>query len=143
MFPGLADNYNLNSRKAQRIVFEAGIIRPLLEASRQKMSRDDASPGSGQRQGDALAGLIQLESDILARGTSATNNGQITQEGARKFLAVYQDYIAGKEMPVDTNLVAVMAWTYSTNDAAKGSWPPPPASAAVLVARIPWPPMLE
>jgi hypothetical protein len=124
MFPGLADKYNQNSRKAQKIVFEAGIVRPLLEASRQKMAREDTTPGSGQRQADALAALIQLESDILSRGSGATNNGQLSQEGAKKFLAVFQNYVAGKEMPVDTNLTAVMAWTYSTNDVAKGSWPP-------------------
>ncbi|HUR47143.1 MAG TPA: hypothetical protein VMZ27_14785, partial [Candidatus Saccharimonadales bacterium] len=123
MFPGLADKYNQNSRKAQKIVFEAGIVRPLLEATRQKMGREDDSPGAGQRQADALAALIQLESDILARG-SGTNNGQLSPEGAKKFLTVFQNYVAGKEVPVDTNLIAVMAWTYSTNDESKGKWPP-------------------
>jgi hypothetical protein len=123
MFPLLADQYNKNSRKAQRIVFEAGVVRPLVEAARQKMSHDDGEAGSAQRQPDALAALIQLEADILSRGTG-TNVGTLTQEGARKFMGVFQNYIAGKDVPVDTNLMAVMAWTYSTNDTAKGSWAP-------------------
>src|SRR5882724_2794779 len=123
MFPGLADKYNQNSRKAQRIVFEAGVVRPLIDASRQKMSHDDADSGSVQRQPDALAALIQLESDILSRGTG-TNKGEMSPDGARRFLGVFEDYVAGTDVPLDTNLVEVMAWTYSTNDTAKGSWPP-------------------
>jgi len=124
IFPGLATTYNQNSHKAQRIVFEAGIVQPLLEGARQKMARDDGTdPGSAQHEPDALAALIQLEADILSRGTG-TNTGELKPEGARKFLSVFENYIAGREMPVDTNLVAVMAWTYSTNATAKGSWPP-------------------
>src|SRR5437879_835489 len=52
------------------------------------------------------------------------NTGEVTPGGATRFLGVFQNYIVGREIPVDTNIVAVMAWTYSTNDAAKGSWPP-------------------
>ena len=122
LLPGLAGTYNQNSKKAQRIVFEDGVVRPLLEATRQKM-RNDRDPGSAPGQPDALAGLIQLESDILSRGVGA-NKGLLTQDGARKFLSAFENYIAGKEVTLDTNLVSVMAWTYSTNDTAKGSWPP-------------------
>lgn len=123
MFPGLADRYNQNSRKAQRIVFEAGVVRPLIEATRQKMQHDDGDPASAQYQPDALAALIQLESDILSRGTP-TNTGQLTPDQARKFLGTLENYVAGREVTVDTNLVAVMSWTYSTNETAKGSWVP-------------------
>jgi hypothetical protein len=123
MFPGLADRYNQNRRKAQRIVFEAGVVRPLIEATRQKMLRDDGDRESAQRQPDALAGLIQVEADILSRGTG-TNTGELTPEGARRFLGAFQNYVAGRDVPVDTNLVAVMAWTYSTNETLKGSWAP-------------------
>jgi hypothetical protein len=122
-FPGLADKYNRNRHNAQRIVFEAGVIRPLIDASRQKMMRDDGDPASAQRQPDALAALIQIESDILTRGTG-TNKGVLNEEGARKFLSVFENYVAATDVPLDTNLVSVMAWTYSTNEAAKGSWAP-------------------
>src|SRR6266481_5177614 len=54
MFPGLADKYNQTSHRAQRIVFEGGVVRPLLDAARQKMSRDEGDPASAQRQPDAL-----------------------------------------------------------------------------------------
>lgn len=123
MFPTLASTYNNNSRKAQRIVFEAGVVRPLIEAARQKMLRDGGESGPAQHQPDALAALIQLEADILSRGTG-TNTGVMTQDGARKFIGPLQNYIAGEELPIDTNILAVMVWTYSTNDTAKGSWAP-------------------
>jgi hypothetical protein len=123
MFPGLADRYNQNSRKAQRIVFEAGVVRPLIEATRQKMQHDDGDIAAAQFQPDALAVLIRIESDILTRGTG-TNTGELSLDQSRKFLGTLENYIAGRELPVDTNLVSVMAWTYSTNDTAKGSWAP-------------------
>lgn len=122
-FPLLADRYNRNRHNAQRIVFEAGVVRPLIEASRQKMQHDEGDPASAQRQPDALAALIQIESDILNRGTG-TNKGQLNEEGARKFLGAFENYVAAADVPLDTNLVSVMAWTYSTNEAAKGSWAP-------------------
>jgi hypothetical protein len=122
-FPLLADTYNKNRHNAQRIVFEAGVIRPLIEASRQKMTHDDADPASVQREPDALAALIQIESDILTRGTG-TNKGTLNEDAARKFLGAFENYVAAADVPLDTNLVSVMAWTYSTNEAAKGSWAP-------------------
>jgi hypothetical protein len=122
-FPLLADTYNKNRHNAQRIVFEAGVIRPLIEASRQKMMHDDGDPASAQREPDALAALIQIESDVLTRGTG-TNKGTLSEDGARRFLSAFENYVAGADVPLDTNIVSVMAWTYSTNEAAKGSWAP-------------------
>lgn len=122
-FPGLADKYNRNRHNAQRIVFEGSVIRPLIDASRQKMMHDDGDPASAQREPDALAALIQIESDILTRGTG-TNKGQLTEEQAKKFLSAFENYVAAADVPMDTNLVSVMSWTYSTNEAAKGSWAP-------------------
>jgi hypothetical protein len=122
-FPLLADRYNKNRHNAQRIVFEAGVIRPLIEASRQKMMHDDGDPATAQREPDALAALIQIESDILTRGTG-TNKGTLNEDSARKILSAFENYVAAADVPLDTNLVSVMAWTYSTNEAAKGSWAP-------------------
>lgn len=123
MFPGLASTYNQNSRRAQRIVFEAGVVRPLIEASRQKMQHEQGDAASASFQPDALAGLIQLEGDILSRGVG-TNTGELSPERAGKFLASFENYVGGREMVVDTNLVAVMSWTYTSNDTARGSWAP-------------------
>jgi hypothetical protein len=119
IFPGLAGKYNQNSRKSQRIVFEAGVVRPLIEATRQKMARLDQDNASLQRQPDALAALIKLESDILSRGSGP----ELTRDGATRFLGALQNYVAGQDLVVDTNLAAVMAWTYTSNETTKG-WAP-------------------
>jgi hypothetical protein len=124
MFPGLATKYNQNSHRAQRIVFEAGVVRPLIEATRQKMIRGEADPGSSLYEPDALVTLIQLESDVLSRGMTPANTGTVNADNARKFIASLQNYIAAQETPIDSNIVSVMVWTYSTNDTAKGSWAP-------------------
>jgi IcmF-related N-terminal domain len=120
-FPGLADKYNQNRFRAQRTVFEAGVVRPMIEAARQKMRESGESASFGQP--DALAALIQLESDVYTRGTG-TNHGTLTPESAQKFLAVLESYVAGNETAPDTNLVAVMSWTYSNNEKGKGEWVP-------------------
>jgi hypothetical protein len=124
MFPGLATKYNQNSQKAQRIVFEDSVVRPLIEATRQKMQRGESDAGSAQRESEALATLIQLESDVLSRGMTPTNTGALNPDAARKFIDSLQNFIANQEMPVDSNLVAVMVWTYSTNETSKNSWAP-------------------
>jgi hypothetical protein len=121
LFPGLADKYNRNSKSAQRIVFEAGVIKPLIDASRQKMKLGDAVPQKGEA--DALVTLIQLESGILARG-KATNNGTIDADAAKKFMSPLLSYVTGTDAIPDPNLINTMVWTYSVNDSARGTWPP-------------------
>jgi hypothetical protein len=123
IFPGVADKYNQNSHRAQRIVFEAGIVRPLIEATRQKMQRDLSDPVATPHEPDALATLIKLEADVLSRGTTPTN-GAVSPDMATNFLGSLESYLFGKDLQVDSNLVAVMAWTYSTNDTSKNSWAP-------------------
>ncbi len=117
-FPGLATKYNNDSHRAQRIVFEAGIIRPLIEATRQKMYLGNSgTPQYGQP--DALAGLIKLESDILA-----LSHPPLSPDAAKSFLETYESYIAGQDVVPDTNLVSVMSWTYSDNKTGTGKWVP-------------------
>src|SRR4051812_45297931 len=76
-FPGLAQRYNRDSHKAQRIVFEAGVVSPLVDATRQKLesARDRQSDASSASQHDALAALIEIEADILSRGHKLTQEG--------------------------------------------------------------------
>jgi hypothetical protein len=120
MLPRLADNYNKSSKIAQQIVFEASVVRPLLDATRQKMSQDKDDQASAQFQAQALAALIQIESDIISNEKS-TNAKLLTLEQARDFLGTFENYVAGTNVFVDTNLVAVMSWTYTTNTKVK--WP--------------------
>ncbi|MDB6066617.1 MAG: type secretion protein IcmF [Pedosphaera sp.] len=121
LFPGLADKYNHNSKKAQRIVFEAGVLKPLVDASREKMKLGDTVPQKGQA--EALATLIRLESDILSR-TKGTNTGKIDAETAKSFMAPLMSYVTGQDTVPEPDLVSTMVWTYSTNEEGRGTWPP-------------------
>ena len=122
MIPGLAEEYNQNSKRAQRVVFEGGVLKPLADAARKKLN---AAAGGSLEKGepDALAALIKLEADILSRG-KGTNTGTLSTESAKSFLGALLSYVTGKDAAVDTNLVNTFAWTYTSNPQAKGSWPP-------------------
>ncbi len=123
--PGLAAEYNARSRTDQRIAFETAVVKPLVQAARQRLEEPSGpGPAQGLRgQGEVLATLIGLEANILTRG-SGTNTGVIDQAGVRAFASPLLSYLAGPTAALDTNLVSVWAWTYSHNDAARGSWPP-------------------
>jgi hypothetical protein len=121
MVGGIAKNYQENSTNAQRVVFETGIVKPLVQAARQKMMEDKPSPSveAARRQAAALVTLLELESDIAAGGPG-TNTFDIQR--AQQFLGSLLSYYTDSDYPADgnfTNLAATMAWTYE-----RGPWPP-------------------
>ena len=121
--PGLVPEYNKNSVNAQRIAFETSIVKPLVDATRQKLRADNAPAGDAARlHGEALAALIQLEAAILGRGQGA-NEGTINEAGVKAFAAPLLSYVVGPREVLDTNIVSIWAWLYSTSPAANGTWP--------------------
>ncbi len=55
-------------RRAQRIVFEGSVVKPLVEAARNKISTDTSAPSSDPNlEAEALLGLIRIESGIVKR----------------------------------------------------------------------------
>ena len=127
MMPGLAGRYNTESKKAQRIVLEGGVVKPLVEAARKKMERAIASDSPPERgQGEAFATLLRIEGDLYTRNKEA-NKGELDRKGASQFLTSLLTYVTGQEpLPNSsfTTLVDVMAWTYSDSDEGRGKWPP-------------------
>ncbi len=125
--PGLAAGYNNSSKKAQRIVFEGSVVKPLVEAARRKMERalaSDAPPERGQS--EAFITLLRLEGDYLTLNQEA-NKGEVDRKSAIQFLTSLLTYVTGQEPPPNANfnaLVDIMAWTYSDNDEGRGKWPP-------------------
>ena len=121
LIPDLARNYNRNSKDAQRIVFEGGVVKPLIEAAQQKIASDAATdPESLRRQTDALAALIQLEAEILRK-----SKGKADADAMQKLINPLLSYVTeGKAASLDPNLIATMVWTYSENAAGRGAWPP-------------------
>jgi IcmF-related N-terminal domain len=119
--PGLAHSYNENSKRAQRVIFETGVLEPVLDAVDKRMRA--AMPGETQPYlSDALVTLVRLESDILSREKGEAV--PMDTQAAENFLGPLLRYATGEDVPVDTNLTSVMAWTYTDNNAGQGAWPP-------------------
>ena len=122
-YPGLVTKYNENSLKAQRIAFETSVVKPLVDATRQKLRTDGPLQGEPARaQAEALIALIQLEVGILSRGQGA-NTGSIDEAGVKAFAAPLLAYVVGPGTSLDTNLVSVWAWLYTRSDAGRSQWP--------------------
>jgi hypothetical protein len=113
---------------AQRVLFEDSVVKPLLDATRQKMSepkpllpvrgKPDPRPPDrvGTLEAKALAALIRVE--IAVR----RNFGQ-PAEGApgTNFLAPLLEYVSDRSN--EARLVDVMNWTYTDNPDGHGKWP--------------------
>ena len=113
---------------AQRVLFENSVVKPILDATRQKMSepnpvlpvrgKPDPRPADlvAALEAKALLALVRVE--IAAR----RNLGQ-AEEGApgTNFLAPLLEYVADK--PSEPRLVDIMNWTYTENPDGRGKWP--------------------
>ncbi|MBV9645472.1 MAG: hypothetical protein JO334_18085 [Verrucomicrobia bacterium] len=124
---------------AQRVLFEDSVVKPLLDATRQKMSEPDPLlPSQGKPdprppdrvstlEAKALAALVRVE--IAVR----RNFGQST-EGApgTNFLAPLLEYVADRSN--EPRLVDVMNWTYTDNPDGRGKWPLEWASGGASLA---------
>lgn len=120
-FPTLADSYNRDSLKADQIAFETSVVKPLVDAARERLTQDvePAAGDTARRQADALAALIQLEAAVINRG-----RGVIDETGVQEFAQPLLGLVAGSDSKLDVNLASVWAWTYSSNPAGAHSWPP-------------------
>ena len=113
---------------AQRVLFEDSVIKPVLDATRQKMSEPNpVLPARGQpdpRPADrvstleakALVALVRVE--IGAR----RNFGQAADSTpGTNFLAPLLEYVADR--PNEPRLVDIMNWTYTESPDGHDKWP--------------------
>jgi hypothetical protein len=107
-------------KRAQRVVFEGSVIKPLVEAARARMAGD-----SGPRdlnatllEGQALVDLIRLEANIVRR-----RERKPPTIGSEQFLTPLTKYTANTAPSPE--LVRTMdAIYYSADGAGAGMWPP-------------------
>jgi hypothetical protein len=139
LFAHSGTNLDRGRQHAQRVLFEDGVVKPLLDATRQKMSepnpvlpvhgKPDPRPADqvSTLEAKALAALIRVE--IGAR----RNFGQ-PADGApgKNFLAPLVDYVADR--PNEPRLVDIMNWTYTENPDGKDKWPVAWASGGTTLA---------
>jgi IcmF-related N-terminal domain len=126
-------------QRAQRILFEDSVVKPLLAAARFKMSQSNPdSPTTGKPdprpservhvlEAKALAALVRIEVGILRPPA-------VTKENAPgpSFIPPLLDYVAGQEDA--GRLAGTMTWTYTENRDGQGKWPPKWASGGNTLA---------
>lgn len=130
LLPGFASGYNRNSKSAQRIVFETGVLVPLKDAVAQRAQNAHANE---LYLSDALVALISLESDILSHRSKAAGPS-LEPPAAANFLGRLVRFACNANALLDTNLAPVMLWTYNTNQDGLAKWPPAWLSSTVTNA---------
>jgi hypothetical protein len=111
-----------NERKtAQRVLFDHGVLKPLVDGTKAKMSREpDAT--SVTRHQNALQSLIQLQADAVDASKSDYGVGT---NAAASYLGSFLAYLTESDaVKVDPNLADVFAWTYSQEGSGAKDWPP-------------------
>ncbi|HET9379088.1 MAG TPA: type VI secretion protein IcmF/TssM N-terminal domain-containing protein [Chthoniobacterales bacterium] len=120
-------------QRAQRVLFEDSVVKPLLDAARRKMSeRNPESPVSGKPdprpferisalEAKAFAALVAIEVGVLRQSDTTGQNPP-----GQSFISPILEYVADQRDP--GHLVETMNWTYTENRDGRGKWPPKWAS---------------
>jgi hypothetical protein len=123
LFPGVSRSFQAESRRAQRVIFENGVVRPLVEATRLKIEHGNANAASMDRLPGALAALLELEGAALIRKKDGSPVS-LSAGDAERFLGSLMRFVAGQDVPVPSKLAMTMAETYADDDGGVG-WPSP------------------
>ena len=121
----LSSGKDMNRPEAQRLLFEGGVLKPLVLQTRAKMEHQDSLPGdtlSMTLHREALLSLIRLEADNLAAGGGSLA-GTNAADAAGRYLRSFTSYLTGTNVPADTNLVEILRYTYAGRTGA-AKWPP-------------------
>jgi hypothetical protein len=129
----LSTGKDLNRQKAQTVLFEGGVLKPLVFRVRDKMERQELPANNSAAVGrhrEALLSLIRLESDFLAEGGSLNGDGDKPTAAASIYLGTFLSYLTDTNQSPDTNLVEILRWDYAGPKSRADHWPPD----SVLVA---------
>jgi IcmF-related N-terminal domain len=128
-FYQLTGTLTAEKMRAQRIVFEGSVVKPLVDAARNKISAATTVPGSDPNlEANALLSLIRIESGIVKRHQKLDDKIALPDA----VLAPLQTYVGGRDY--DPRLAELSNWTYSKGDGA-GKWPGHWLSAGNTLAR--------
>ncbi len=126
VFAPLAHFFHLEGdrKRAQRVVFEGSVVKPLLDGDRARMLAPASSPAAGKapelaavNEANAVAALLRVEADALSKSGAATAPDTILKPGMT--YATGTDPSATKSFP---SVSEDFLWTYTKNNA--GTWPP-------------------
>lgn len=108
---------NPSRRRAQRIIFETGVVRPLVNAARDKI----ATPGATwtAASSETLALLVRLENFIYQRAQGLTPE-EVTAAG---FLTPLGRLLYAAPT-MDPDLAVAFDWVYLQGGDGRNTWPP-------------------
>ena len=109
---------NPSRRRAQRILFESGVVAPLVSATREKVMLPGGQWTSSSS--EALAFLLQMEGAIQQRAQGQVADAATTAA----FFQPLGHYLYEAKKP-DADLSAAFDWVYFQGGDGRGTWPPP------------------
>jgi len=119
LMPTIASDYNKKSKLAQRVLFETGVLKPVVDAASDRIRHAGTNEPYLP---DALIALIHLDSEVQTRakkGSAPLDAASITN-----LLGPLIRCAVNGGAAVDANLVSAMLWTYTGNPAGEKAWPP-------------------
>ena len=119
----LGPNIDKARREAARLLFETGVLRPLVYYTRDKMLHVPPSPEIN-RHSEAWWSLLQIEADSLAPNSTAAVISK--QKNATDHLGNLLCYLTEEQSSkLDTNLVGVFLRSFASKEGdGKVQWPP-------------------
>lgn len=115
----LAMQANPSRRQAQRVLFEASAIAPVVEANRDRLINSD---GWYAADSERLAALIRLEGAIHLKGLPGYDADYPSEDFFGPLMGpTLKDAPGGPDTMA--KLVAIHEWTYFRGGAGKGLWP--------------------
>ncbi len=115
----LAVRSNPNRRRAQRALFEASVIAPVVDANRDRLIN---STGWVPADADRLAALIELEDAIQLKDLSGYNPDYPAEDFFNPLLGPSLSGVADGPAVLG-QLMRIFEWTYFRGGAGRGSWP--------------------
>ena len=119
---GLGIGPEAERHSAQRVVFEGSVVKPLLDAARERMSGPELPAGvTAETEDNAFLALVRLEAAILKHVPIENDGGETW---TNRFFGPALVYATGKAPGEDTRpLSSIAAWTYS-RDGSREAWAP-------------------
>jgi IcmF-related N-terminal domain len=110
---------NPRRRQAQRVLFDASVIAPVVEANRDRLIN---STGWGAADSERLAALIRLEGAIHLKTMPGYNADYPAEEFYTPLLGPSMAGVS-EGQAVLTKLMQIHEWTYFRGGAGRGQWP--------------------
>jgi len=115
----LALKANSSRRQAQRILYEASVIAPTVDANRDRLvNSTNWTPADSER----LSALIQLEGAIYLKGQPGFDPEYPAEDFFKPLLGPSMAAVTAGKEDLD-KLMKIYEWTYFRGGAGKGQWP--------------------